>query len=148
MRIWLGRWLAVAALLAAPWNLGAQTSARCDRECLSGLVDRYLDALVAHDPSRLPVAPAVRFTENGQRLELGDGLWHTVTGKGPYRLDIADVDAGQAVLMGTIREADVPTILVLRLGIADRKIREVETLVIRNQSAAKSLDRIGAPRRA
>jgi hypothetical protein len=27
---------------------------------------------------------------------------------------MADVEAGQAVLMGTIREADTPTILVLR----------------------------------
>jgi hypothetical protein len=144
----LGGWLAVAGLLAVPWMVRAQTTARCDRECLAGLVDRYLDALVAREPSRLPLAPAVRFTENGQRLELGDGLWHTVTGKGVYRLDIADVEAGQAVLMGTIREAGVPAILVLRMGIIEQRIREIETLVIRNQSAAESLDRIGAPRRA
>jgi hypothetical protein len=58
------------------------------------------------------------------------------------------VEAGQAVLMGTIREAGVATILVVRLGTAGRRIREVETLVIRNQSAAESLDRIGTPRRA
>lgn len=141
-------WLAVAGLLALPWMVRSQTAAHCDRECLSGLTDRYLDALVAREPSRLPLAPAVRFTENGQRLELGDGLWHTVTGKGTYRLDIADVEAGQAVLVGTIREAGVLAILVLRMGIGERNIREIETLVIRNQSAAESLDRIGAPRRA
>jgi len=125
-----------------------QAQASCDRGCLSGLLDGYLDALIAHQPSRLPLAPAARFTENGQRLELGDGLWHTVTGKGRYRLDISDVEAGQAVLMGTIREADMPAILVVRLGTVDRKIREIETLVIRNQGAAESLDRIGAPRGA
>ena len=96
----------------------------------------------------LPLATTVKFTENGQRLDLGDGLWHTVTGKGGYRLEMADVEAGQAVLMGTIREADTPTIFVLRLGIAEQRIAEIETLVIRNQSAAENLDKIAAPRRA
>ena len=43
-----------------------------------------MDALVARDPSRLPAIPSAIFTENGQRLELGDGLWHTVTGRGGY----------------------------------------------------------------
>ena len=126
----------------------AQGRVSCDRTCLTGLLDRYLEALVARDPHRLPVARTVKFTENGQRLDLGDGLWHTVTGKGSYRLDMADVDAGQAVLMGTIREADTPTIIVLRLGVADRAIAEIETLVIRNKDAAESLDKIATPRRA
>lgn len=135
-------------LLGAPQPVRAQAPAPCDRGCLSGLLDRYLDTLVAREPSRLPLAPTVTFTENGQRLELGDGLWHTATGRGGYRLDIADVEAGQAVLMGTIREAGVPAILVVRLGTAERRIRDIETLVIRNQSAAENLDRIGAPRRA
>jgi hypothetical protein len=148
MRIGLGGWLAVGALFTAAWSLHAQAPGRCDRDCLSGFVDRYLDALIARDPAKLPLSPGVRFTENGQRLEVGDGLWHTVTGKGGYRLDIADVDAGQAVLMGTIREAGVPAILVLRLGIVERRIREAETLVVRNQDAAENLDKIGTPRRA
>ena len=124
----------------------AQSGARCDRACLEGLLDRYVDALVARDPSSLPVAGTLTFTENGQRLELGDGLWHTVTGKGSYALPIADVEGGQAVLMETIREAGVPTVFVLRLKAVDRKITEVETLVIRNPMAAESLDRIGRPR--
>ena len=61
---------------------------------------------------------------------------------------MADVEAGQAVLMGTIREADMPTIFVLRLGVVDRQIAEIETLVIRNKDAAESLDTIAMPRRA
>src|SRR6476620_1978359 len=60
----------------------AAQSLRCDRACLEGLVDQYMDALVAHDPSKLSVARGRRNTENGQRLELGDGLWNTATGKG------------------------------------------------------------------
>ena len=125
----------------------------CDRTCLEGWLDRYVDAFVAHDPSRLAHRGGITFTENGQRLELGDGAWRTVTAKGGYALKITDVEMGQAVLMGTIREADVPTIFVLRLRIVilarvGPVIAEIETLVIRNQMAAESLDRIARPRTA
>ena len=147
MRILITASVAAMTLVFATVPAAAQGRVSCDRACLTGLLDRYVDALVAREPSRLPLAATVKFTENGQRLELGDGLWHTVTGKGGYRLDMADVEAGQAVLMGTIREADTPAIFVLRLGVAGQRIAEIETLVIRNQSAAESLDKIGVPRR-
>ena len=138
--------LVLALLLAAHATAGAQATPSCDRVCLEGMLDRYVDALVARAPSRLPATPTAVFTENGQRLELGDGLWHTVSGRGGYALKLADVEQGQAVLMGTIREAGTPTILVVRLKIAQQRISEIETLVIRNQMAAESLDKIGAPR--
>ena len=124
----------------------AQGGPACDRACLEAWLDRYVDAVVSHQPAKLTLAPAVKFTENGQRLEVGDGAWRTITAKGGYALKLADVDAGQAVLMGTIREADLPTIFILRLRIVEQRIAEIETLMIRNQSAAESLDRIGTPR--
>src|SRR5688572_308004 len=139
--------IAAAIAVLAGMPAAAQPAGVCDRACLEGMLDAYVEALVAHDAARLPVDKGIRFTENGQRLELGDGLWRTVTGKGRYALRIADVERGQAVLMGTVREAEIPTIFVLRLEVAARRIAEVETLVIRNQMAAESLDRIGAPRR-
>ena len=143
----LAGWIVALGIVGLPAQAPAQQRS-CDRACLVRMTDLYLDALVARDPARLPLAAAARFTENGQRLDLGDGLWHTVTARGGYRLDIADEDTGQAVMMGTIREAGVPTVLVLRLGVAGQRLAEIETLVIRNQSAAESLDRIGQPRDA
>jgi hypothetical protein len=79
-------------------------------------------------------------------LALDDGLWHTATGKGGYALKLADVERGQAVYMGTIREADTPTVLVARLGVANRRVAEIETLVIRDRDVAERLDAIGTPR--
>ena len=137
----------MVALLVVSANASAQ-SGSCDRGCLESLLDGYADAVAARAPARLPIAPGAVFTENGQRLDIGDGLWHTATGRGRYTLRLADVEAGQAVLMGTIREADTPAILVVRLRVRDRRITEVETLVIRNEAAAKSLDTIGTPRAA
>src|SRR5262245_65851425 len=114
MRIRLVVCVAVMSLVCPAATALAQSRTSCDRACLTGLLDRYVDALVARDSSRLPLAANMKFTENGQRLVLGDGLWHTVTGKGGYRLDMVDVEAGQAILMGTVLEANPTAILVLR----------------------------------
>ena len=53
----------------------------CDRACLEGVVNQYLAALVAHDPKRLPLSADVKYTENDQIMELGDGFWKTVRGR-------------------------------------------------------------------
>ena len=135
-----------AMLVSLMMSASASAQGPCDRGCLESMLDAYVDALAARAHTRLPVAANVVFTENGQRLELGDGLWHTATGRGRYSLRLADVEAGQAVLMGTVREADTPAILVVRLKVRDRRVTEIETLVIRNEAAAKSLDTIGTPR--
>ena len=44
----------------------------CNRACLESFVDRYLDAVVADQPSMVPLAPSVRFTEDGVQLVIGD----------------------------------------------------------------------------
>ena len=41
---------------------------RCDRQCLSALVDSYLAAVVAHDPGRLALAPAVRCADENREV--------------------------------------------------------------------------------
>ncbi|MGA3295706.1 MAG: hypothetical protein ABSE45_17200 [Candidatus Acidiferrales bacterium] len=125
----------------------------CDRECLNGFVDRYLDAVVAHDPSRLPLTKTVKFTEDGQRLGLGDGFWRTATERGTYKFYMDDPQAGQVVFFGTMREAGTPVSLVLRLKIENRKIAEIETIVVRqgmnparpNDTGAESFEKLGGP---
>lgn len=52
----------------------SQAAEGCDRACLEGFVNQYLDALVSSDPSKLPLAQNARYTENGQELKLGDGM--------------------------------------------------------------------------
>jgi hypothetical protein len=115
----------------------------CDRACLEGLVDQYLDAMLAHDPHKAPFAADVKFTENGQKLELGDGLWRTFTGKGLYRMFVDDVEAGHVAFLGSIREADAQAMLALHLRVRDGKITAAETLVQRNEKSAQGFDEIG-----
>ena len=150
--------LLLGAVLGASGNAGAggaQSAAAaaggCDRACLNGFGDRYLDALVAHDPSRLPTTKLVKFTENGQKLELGDGFWRTATARGTYKFYVADTHAGQVGFAGTMMEAGQPVILAVRLKIEGQKVSEIEMIVARgqmSQNGAQNLEKLGAPRRA
>ena len=95
----------------------------CDRACLQNYLDRYLAALVAHDPGPLPWARDVRYTENGQ-----------------------------AGFIGTLFESGTPVLLALRLKVEEQTISEVETLVARTRfgsalpSAGQSVEDRGQPR--
>ena len=62
---------AVSLLLLLSGLAAGQATGPCDRECLNGFVDQYLDALVKHDPKLVPLTKNVKFTENGQRLDPG-----------------------------------------------------------------------------
>lgn len=101
---------------------------KCDRACLENVVDQYLAAVVAHDPSRLPLSEDVRYTENAQVVEVGDGFWKTAEGVGNYRHIFADPEAGQVALMGTMREAGAPLLFSLRLRIELGRITEIESV--------------------
>jgi hypothetical protein len=124
----------------------------CERACLQGMVDRYLAALVAHDTGQLPLAVGVRFTENGQELRLGDGLWGTASGPGKYKLYVADPEDGQVGFYGTVMENGTPVLMALRLRVTYGLISEVETIVSRATGgsnfppAGKTMDDHGAPR--
>jgi hypothetical protein len=135
--------LRVAPALGGQSNLPAKTG--CDRACLDGFVDSYLDALAAGDPSRLPLTLTVKFTEDGERLNLGDGLWNTATGRGSYKFYMEDVQAGQVGFFGTMREAGEPIIISLRLKIENYKIAEIETIVVRDKGQAENLEKRGIP---
>jgi hypothetical protein len=134
--------------MLAAISLRAETvraAASCDRTCLEGFVNQYLDAMVARNPYSLPLAPKVKFTENEQVIPLGEGIWGTANGLGTYKLYVADAQAGQIGFLGTLRENDAPVAFALRLKIDHRLIREVETIVIRDPDAANAIEAIGQP---
>jgi hypothetical protein len=113
-----------------------KAAADCDRACLNGLVDKYRAAVIEHDPSRLPLTKDARYTENGQELKFGDGLWGTLTGWGSYKLYIDEPERGQVGFLGVTDEAGMPGLLCVRLRVVDRKVSEVEALIARKETAA------------
>jgi len=145
------RVIASALLLASTATAAAAQGAPCDRQCLEDLVDRYLGALVRHDPGAVPLAAAVRYTENGQRLNVGDGLWRSVKAKGKYRLVVADTEAQQVAYIGTLEENNAdpllgtPALIALRLKLVAGEIAEIEQFITRSVDAAKRVETLGRP---
>jgi hypothetical protein len=126
--------VAALSLPATEPQTGGLQSASCDRVCLVGLLDDYVAALKAHDPSRLPLAEGVRFSENNVPLSVGDGLWNTVDAIGSYRLPFFEPESGQAGLFGVVEENGKPAHFLLRIKVENRKITEIETIVLRPQA--------------
>jgi hypothetical protein len=111
----------------------------CDRACLKGALDQYLDALLAHDPARLPLAPGVRFTEDNTVKPVGEGLWRTATRARAFRQDLLDAATGVAGMHAVLEEATRPVLFVLRLRLVQHRITEIETVVTRNAAEGDNI---------
>jgi hypothetical protein len=90
-----------------------------------------LNALAARDFSRLPVSADVKFTENTQRLNLGQGLWSDASGLGAYRIYLADPYSNRAGFLGVVIEGGKPELFSLRLQVKNGEITEIETIIAR-----------------
>lgn len=130
--------LAALVLAATGSPVGAQAQ-DCDRDCLLGVLDAYLNALEAHNPSLAPVAESYRATEDGEEMRLGEGLWASITGFGPYRIDMADPASGNVGMIGEALEGGGSAPFALRLRVFDRKITQIETIVGRGRVPGSSI---------
>jgi hypothetical protein len=127
--------MATAALLFSATSAAA-AQVYCDRACLAGFMNKYLEALVKHDPASLPLARNIKYTENGVRLALGDGMWGTASAMPTYRVDVIDEEAGQVGLLGRISENGNNNWYAVRLKVEmGKQISEIEVLVSRSLSA-------------
>ncbi len=126
---------AIALALAASGAHAAEADCNHSRECLAEVMSTYLQALTKHDPATLPMTRNVKYTENGVRLAIGDGLWQTAAAMPTYRLDIVDEEAGQVGLLGRISENGNNNWYAVRLKVEpDRKVSQIETLLNRSVS--------------
>lgn len=101
-------------------------------------MDRYLAALDARDPERLPLARGVKFTENTVPLTLGDGFWQTIDrgSQSPTsRLVIADPDTSQVAFYGAATENGHGVLFGVRLKHRAQRITEIEQFVVRRGPA-------------
>ena len=127
-----------AAAAEAGWQTDPVSNAvvpATTRAELYRILDSYVSALKAHDPSRVKWAPVVRNTENNVALMVGDGVWATNTAVGPYELRFADTQTGQVALFTTVGETDDTSAMALRLKVVNGQISEAETLIVRQQDS-------------
>lgn len=117
----------------------------CGRACLEGVMSSYLTALAAHDASKLPVTPNVKYVENDQVVALGKGEWQIAGAPGHYRHVFSDPQSGQVAAITTITEHGVGAIYVVRLKVENGKISEIETQISRDAVGAARYEKLGQP---
>ncbi len=112
--------------VSVPPNVG---TGDCDRACLNGLAEQFVSALLDHDPSKVPLAKGVRYSENSVPLPIPDGFWKNATGVRPYRLYVADPDWGTIGFYARMYQNGEPVIVSTRLRVYRRQLTEIETVV-------------------
>src|SRR5882724_9643123 len=95
--------ITLAVAFASALTTASPVSAQgptCDRSCLLNIADSYLAALVAHDPSKAPMAANAKFTEQSKVLAVGEGLWKSaVAGPTTFKIPVPDPVSGQIGLI-------------------------------------------------
>jgi len=149
---------AVALAISGPQALAAPGPAagsgpplptHCPRACMERLVDQYLEALVRHDPSGLPLSKGVRFTENTEEIQLGEGLWIGAS-EAPtsFRIYAVDPASSQVAFMGVMKDRGQPIQLALRLKVINGRVTEIEHIINRNVRPGAAMANLVTPRRA
>lgn len=102
----------------------------CNRACLKDLASSYVAALVAHDPSKVPLATDLKFVENVTPMKPGQGLWKTAS-EGPttFAVYVPDPVSGQVGFLGMMKADGKPIELALRLKVQHGAIVEAEHLI-------------------
>jgi hypothetical protein len=142
LSISIGAKLAVLlGTLAASIGAAAQAPERssqfevvCGHDCLEEFAERFLFGLTHRDASAVPLAPNVRYTENGAVLAIGDALWATAQALGDNKLVFTDPSSGGVMLYAAITESGLPSMLAARLKVENRQITEIETSVLRRNA--------------
>jgi hypothetical protein len=118
----------------------------CNRACLKDLAKSYVAALVAHDPSKVPLAADVKFVENVTPMKPGEGLWKTAS-EAPttFAIYVPDPVAEQVGFIGIMKADGKPVELALRLKVRHGQIVEAEHLVAANLRA-NTLANLRTPR--
>ncbi|HEY1898651.1 MAG TPA: hypothetical protein VGG49_02550 [Steroidobacteraceae bacterium] len=127
----------ITVVALCPALVRAENLINCKtRACYNRLVDDYLAALVAHDPSRIAFAPDARFVENIKATKIGDGLWKTASAvPTTFKIYVPDPISGQVGFMGVLQEAGKPVLLGLRLQVFEGHVIEAEHVIARDLSA-------------
>lgn len=121
-------------ILASSLLLASSAYAQdCDRACLKGTIDQYLDALVKHDISLLPLAANARFTEDHKDAVIGEGTWQSIEKLGSFRQDVLDPHSSNAGVHVLAYENGMPVLIAARLKVASGQVTEIETSVVRNR---------------
>jgi hypothetical protein len=126
--------ISIAAAAEPEWKSAAHKE--CDRTCLIGIMDGYMNAIFKHDLKAVPpLAIDVRMTENTGIMDVGEGvLWRSKVEPTSFKIYIADPVDGQVALQARLKIEGQHALVAIRLKIDRGKIQEVEHLYVRNSA--------------
>ncbi|KYF67204.1 hypothetical protein BE04_02530, partial [Sorangium cellulosum] len=101
------------------------------RELLDGLLDDYFAALAAGDPSSLPLAEGVKFTENAVQAEVGTTDFWKNAGEVKHSQRALDTEACSVGAQAVIPEGGRDLPVALRIKVEGSEMTEIETIVVR-----------------
>jgi hypothetical protein len=134
---------AAAIALSVPATAQAQS---CDRECLKGVADTYVAALVAHDPAQAPLGPGAVTVENIKRIGSSEGLWQSLSsGPSEFKIYVPDPVSQQVGYMAVMQEDGKPVQVGIRLKLNGRRLVEAEHMVVHTISPAGLANLSGPP---
>jgi hypothetical protein len=130
-----GKSLVLASPPEAPSSPG-----ECNRECLYAFIDKYFDAMLSRYPAAIAMAPEVKYTENEQAVKPGEGIWKTFSGRGSYRVYLADPSTGQAAYYGDFSEDGglLLGVMALRVKVSEHRLTEIELITVREEKRPKA----------
>jgi len=121
--------------LSAGVLIPAAYAADCDRACLKSVLDQYLNAVIQHNPSAVPLTPGYRQTENAVVRRPGQGIWQTAKALGKVQRRYFDPVTQNAAYFGTLEETSGnAAVVTLRLKVSDRKVAEAEWYLARKDA--------------
>jgi hypothetical protein len=110
---------------------GGTPSGECTRALLDGLLNDYFTALSAGDPSSLPLAANVKFTENAEQSKIGETDFWMNAGDTKYSQRALDTQTCSAAAQAVIPEGGTDRPVGLRIKVKDAMMTEIETIVVR-----------------
>ena len=122
----------LASAAEPEWN--AASIKECDRACLTGIMDGYMNAIFKHDAKAAPpLAIDVRMTENTGQMDVGEGmLWRSKVEPTGFKIYVADPVEGQVAEQARLTIQGRNALVVVRLKVDRGKIQEIEQLYDRN----------------
>jgi len=126
-------------LTRATYPLAPAIPGECNRECLYQFVDKFFDAMLTRCPCNLALGPDAKYTENEVAVQVGEGMWKTFSGRGTYRVYLADPANQEAGYYGDVTEDNglLVGMIAVRMKIKDHRITELETVTVREQKRPK-----------
>ena len=121
-------------------SVGPCGAGRCNRECLYQFVDKYFEAMLSRCPCNLAFGPDAKYTENVRAVDPGEGMWKTFSGRGTYRVYLADPANQEAGDDGDITEDNglLVGMIALRLKVKDHRITDSRPSPCASRSGRKA----------